>query len=265
MHWIYLSPHLDDAVYSCGGLIWQQTRAGDRVEVWTLCAGDPPDDRYSPFAQELHARWETPQDSVARRRDEDRRACLAVGAAPRYFPVPDCIYRRPGLDYWNLPQAAPPAAEQISLYPDREALFGPLHPLEAGLPEQAAQRLAGLVPAGARLVSPLTLGGHADHRLTRQVAESLSAAPWYYADYPYAHDHLEQADALAPPGWCKIAWPLEAAALEAWMAGMSAHATQVSTFWSGLDDLREHLQDYVLRLGGGALWQPYQNRCGELA
>ena len=28
MRWIYLSPHLDDAVLSCGGLIFEQSRQG---------------------------------------------------------------------------------------------------------------------------------------------------------------------------------------------------------------------------------------------
>jgi len=42
MHWIYLSPHLDDAVLSCGGIIWQQVQSGHQVEIWTICAADPP-------------------------------------------------------------------------------------------------------------------------------------------------------------------------------------------------------------------------------
>jgi len=40
MRWIYISPHFDDAVLSCGGLIWEQTHKGITVEIWTVCAGD---------------------------------------------------------------------------------------------------------------------------------------------------------------------------------------------------------------------------------
>ena len=37
-HWIYLSPHLDDAVYSCGGMLWEQVQRGVQAEVWTIFA-----------------------------------------------------------------------------------------------------------------------------------------------------------------------------------------------------------------------------------
>ncbi len=38
---IYIAPHLDDAVLSCGGQIAQHTATGARVLVVTICAGSP--------------------------------------------------------------------------------------------------------------------------------------------------------------------------------------------------------------------------------
>ena len=72
---VYLSPHLDDAVFSCGGVIYQQTSMGDEVLVVTICAGEPMTDQLSPFAQGLHERWGIDQASVEVRREEDLRAC----------------------------------------------------------------------------------------------------------------------------------------------------------------------------------------------
>ncbi len=63
---IYLSPHLDDAVYSCGGRIWQDVRRGDTVEIWTIFAGDPAGE-LSRFARELHACWGSGIEVVSRR------------------------------------------------------------------------------------------------------------------------------------------------------------------------------------------------------
>ncbi len=40
--WIFVSAHFDDVVLSAGGLVWELTRRGDQVEVWTVCAGNPP-------------------------------------------------------------------------------------------------------------------------------------------------------------------------------------------------------------------------------
>jgi LmbE family N-acetylglucosaminyl deacetylase len=50
MRWIYLSPHFDDAVLSCGGLIFEQARQGIPIEIWTIFAGNPPPGPLSMFA-----------------------------------------------------------------------------------------------------------------------------------------------------------------------------------------------------------------------
>ena len=57
MRWIYISPHLDDAVLSAGGLIHDQAWDGNRVEIWTLVCGFPPEAELTPFAQVLHFQW----------------------------------------------------------------------------------------------------------------------------------------------------------------------------------------------------------------
>jgi LmbE family N-acetylglucosaminyl deacetylase len=55
---VYLSPHLDDAVLSCGGLIHRQVRAGQPPLVITLFSGQPAADAHvSAFTQSQHTRW----------------------------------------------------------------------------------------------------------------------------------------------------------------------------------------------------------------
>jgi LmbE family N-acetylglucosaminyl deacetylase len=92
---VYLSPHFDDVVLSCGGLVWEQLQAGQPVEIWTLGAGVPQEGlALSEFAQQLHERWQTGIEAVATRRMEDETAMLRLGAVARYWDLPDCIYRR---------------------------------------------------------------------------------------------------------------------------------------------------------------------------
>ena len=58
MRWIYLSPHLDDAVFSAGGLIYEQAQAGIPVEIWTIMCGYPPlPEEVFSVAQLLHVQW----------------------------------------------------------------------------------------------------------------------------------------------------------------------------------------------------------------
>ncbi len=96
MRWIYLSPHLDDAVLSAGGLIYEQAQAGLPVEIWTFMCGYPPDAEVSPFAQLTHAHWgfSSAEETIRMRREEDKRAAALLGATPLHFDFLDCIYRR---------------------------------------------------------------------------------------------------------------------------------------------------------------------------
>src|SRR5207237_3587305 len=91
------SPHLDDAVLSLGAAIAGATRAGARVTVLTVLAGDPGSalkagewDRRAGFA--------TLGEAARARRREDERACELVGARPAWLPYCDDQYPRGGTD-----------------------------------------------------------------------------------------------------------------------------------------------------------------------
>jgi LmbE family N-acetylglucosaminyl deacetylase len=172
MDWIYLSPHLDDVALSCGGLVWEQGQRGKAIAIWTICAGDPPGDAHSPFAESLHARWAAGPQAVVNRRSEDIVSCRRLGSIPRHFSIPDAIYRRS-------PSGGAP------LYASDEALFGELNPEEDGLVAALRGKLQQALPPQVQLVCPFGIGGHVDHRLVRAAAESLNRRLWYYADYPY--------------------------------------------------------------------------------
>lgn len=258
MRWIYLSPHLDDAALSCGGLIAQQSLAGEYTEIWTICAGDPPPGPFSAFVEELHNRWQADRQATALRRQEDLLACELLSAAARHLPIPDCVYRRAGLDYWA-PDLQDPAGadlqENAHLYPDREAIFASLHPLEDELVRRLTREFMATLPPNAELVCPLTLGGHVDHQLTRQAAEALDRPLWYYADYPYVLDHGEQVAALEADGWKMVRFPISEPAIESWMQAVAAHKSQISTFWPDLTAMRAAIRAYFDRFGGAVLWK----------
>src|SRR5437667_2328523 len=73
--YIYLSPHFDDVVYSCGGTIGMQARSGQRPLVITVFAGVPPSAlEISSFALKMHTVMGFGSDVqavIAARRKED--------------------------------------------------------------------------------------------------------------------------------------------------------------------------------------------------
>ncbi|WP_299027460.1 PIG-L family deacetylase [uncultured Thermanaerothrix sp.] len=244
MRWIYLSPHLDDAIFSCGGWIWYQTREGTEVEIWTLCAGDPPEEPLSAYAQQLHQRWQTSLNAIAARRQEDLEACARVGAIPRHFPLPDCIYRRD-------PQHNHPIVNSD------EDLFQPTLPASERLWVATVREwLTTALSGPSILVCPLGLGGHIDHHLTRAAAEGLGhPALWYYADFPYA---LRNCNESMRPVSTHGPYPLElpAEALEAWVEAIACYRSQLSTFWPDFAALNRELRHYYQNCKGQILWRP---------
>lgn len=240
MRWIFLSPHFDDAVLSCAGLMWELAQAGHPVENWTICAGDPPTGELPPFAAELHARWQMDGHSVAARAEEDRAACQAVGATWQHFTLPDCIYR------W-LPDETP-------LIHHRDDLFDTCKPLNPVEVEQVRAWLAENLTAGSRLVVPLTIGGHFDHRTVRDAAEGLPLRLWYYADYPYVVTGKVNLRAFLGAGWRRRRFAISPAGLAAWQAGIACYTSQISSFWRSLDEMRTAMQAY-LEQGGNCLWR----------
>lgn len=241
MEWIYLSPHLDDAVLSCGGLIWSQSAAGERAAIWTLCAGDPPEGGLSDYARSLHARWEYGSDAVYRRREEDITACERLGADHRHMSVPDCIYRRD--------------ARGAALYTSDEAIFGPLAPGDEQQVDALHRELAASLPRRAQIVCPLTLGGHIDHRLARRAAERLERELWYYADFPYVLEARDQIGELLPEGAQIEVFPVDALGMTAWGNAVAAYASQLSTFWANEGAMRAALEAYQESWGGVPLWR----------
>jgi LmbE family N-acetylglucosaminyl deacetylase len=241
MNWIYLSPHLDDVVLSCGGLVWEQVQQGNRVEIWTICAGDPPSIPLSNFALSLHERWQTEQKTPAHRRAEDLVACRRLGVTPRYFSMLDCIYRR-----------SPENGE--SLYNNELDLFGEINPAEIKLVSSLTKELAQAIPRGSNLVSPLTVGGHVDHRLVRAAVEGLKSPVWFYADYPYIQ-WLGAIPGDLVNGMRLDKFPVTNSGLVAWVEAVAAYTSQISSFWFTEEDMEREIRNYCQKNDGVRLWR----------
>ncbi len=177
MRWIYLSPHLDDAVFSAGGLIYDQTQAGIPVEIWTFMCGYASPDDVSPFAEVLHAQWgfSSAEETTRKRREEDKTAAALVGAKVVHFDFLDCIYRRGENGEW--------------LYFE---VFGRPQPADSGIPAQIAEAILPRLQPEDILVCQLSVGSHVDHILVRQGAELLGLPLRYDIDIPYILNKPEE-------------------------------------------------------------------------
>ncbi len=251
---VYLSPHLDDVILSCGGLLYAQIRRSESVAVITVFAGSPPVTMWlSPFAQGLHRRWQESttfdlnfNDPPAVRRKEDRAAFASIDPAIDviHLPYTDCIYR----------------ADETGtfLYDSEGGLFGPIDPRDPALLNLRDQPTP---PAGTTVYIPLSVGGHVDHKLVRAAADRWpipASARRYYEEYPYAEEPAAVQLALAGDEDHLEAclFPLDIAAHDAKVRAVAQYASQISTFWQNVDRMAAAMKAYHDRTGGEILWIP---------
>jgi len=241
---VYLSPHLDDAVLSCGGLIYQQARHGIQPLVITCFAGVPDDHALSAFAAEQHQRWGQSTDPAEQRRREDATATAYLGAKYHHWSYLDCIYRRhPGSGEF--------------LYASEAALFGEVCREEYNLIDDLAVRLStSLLVEGAVIYAPLSVGHHVDHQLVSQAALRLRSSGFqvqFYEDYPYAEG--AQKLGLALQQWASPPLPvvqtLSEEDLRGKIAAIRLYRSQLDVLFGSESSVATRVKSYALAVGGG--------------
>jgi LmbE family N-acetylglucosaminyl deacetylase len=242
--WIFLSTHFDDVVLSAGGLVWELVKRGDDVEIWTICAGDPPSDKpLTEYAQLLHGFWNIGEDVPLKRSREDVACCQVLGAsAYRRYTVPDNIYRY-----------LPGSSEAV--IKENEDQMKPLEPVESYLIPPVTDFLRKNLPETCELVVPLAIGNHRDHVLTRTASERLGVPLWYYADYPYLiYGEHDLADWL--PSKAEIfSLEITPAGLKAWQDGFACQHSQIPLLWVDENDMRLSIEKYLRSGYGFTLWR----------
>jgi len=238
MRWIYISPHLDDAVLSAGGLIYEQTRAGVDVEIWTMMCGFPLTDELSPYAQVMHYEWGIPAaaDVINARRAEDVKAAGIVGAKIVHFNFLDCIYRRGKNGDW------------LYLY-----VFDPPHEGDEELPARIAEAISARLQPTDQLVCQFGIGSHVDHVLVRRALEKIQCPILYDADIPYLFNH---PDELAPKtaGLKEKIHRITDAGLNSWLEATLAYQSQINNLFDSPEAMRAQFQQFWSEYIGIRLW-----------
>ena|SRR5215207_1245642 len=257
MRWIYLSPHLDDAVLSAGGLIHEQTQAGLPVEIWTFMCGYPPEGEYSKIAQELHKRWgfNTAEEVVRARRVEDINAAAIVGATTVHFDFLDCIYRRVSIADASLSIQEASRTSGEWLYSE---IFVPPHPADLDLPARIAEEVLARLEPDDILVCQLSVGSHVDHVIVRQAAELVGLPLIYDIDVPYIFYKPDELEPKAA-GMKESVHLITEASLKRWQEAVLAYQSQIPTLGDVFDTpekVKESINSYWSLHKGIRLLQP---------
>lgn len=174
-----LSPHLDDAAFSCGGTLARLAAGGWRVVVATLFTRSVASPTGFALACQLDKGLPASADYMALRRDEDAAACAALGAVALW------------LDFAEAPHRG---------YQSPAALFTPPHAADdIGPAVQDAITTLLAETAPSLVLAPQAIGGHVDHVVVvnalRQLPRTVPLLWW--RDFPYAARTADPAEPFA--------------------------------------------------------------------
>lgn len=225
MHAVAISPHLDDAAFSCGGTLARLAALGWKVTICTVFTLSVPNPSGFALACQLDKGLTPDVDYMALRRQEDLRACLRLGGEPRWLPLPEAPHRG---------------------YGSAKALFGPIHSGD-DVADRLAVALADLLdPRPDLILAPQAVGGHVDHvqvhqAVLRVLPDGLPVCWWL--DFPYAlrpdthpaHPFAQAMNSL--PGY------VIQGDLDVRIAACRAYETQIGFQFGGAGKLEQALRE----------------------
>lgn len=230
---IVLSPHLDDAVLSCGELIVQAAERAE-VTVGTLFTGAGPPPHTLSARRYLRQVGAPDAETLYRqRRREDRAALESAGVASvMHAGLIEGPYRRRAVT-GHRRRWARLLPELDHVYPvyRLHVVSGHLAASDGGTLRDACRFVQRLADRGPALVlAPLGIGGHVDHVLARVAAERSGVPTVYYSDFPYNLRQEADASVIARNGLVQ-AWSVQPT--EAKAALIRAYRTQAHALFPG--------------------------------
>jgi len=173
---IFISPHSDDAIASCGGTIAMLKNKGEYPVIYTMFSAQvvPP---YSQEAIELHFLWGNPKNVSQMRRNEDICAAAKLGIPIYFGNQPDALYRLDSKGHW--------------MYPKEGDIFNSIHKEDSFQINYFYELFRKIFRKSKDniIYIPLGVGNHVDHIIAFRVGYKLFKDGYnvlFYEDFPYS-------------------------------------------------------------------------------
>ncbi|MGB3633208.1 MAG: PIG-L deacetylase family protein [Rubrobacteraceae bacterium] len=225
---LFISPHLDDAAFSCGGTLARLAAEGWHTVLATVFTRSVPNPTGFALQCQLDKGLPDDVDYMALRREEDRKFAARAG-----------VHELVWLDHPEAPHRS---------YESAPALFGDVVPGDEIWSAVAddLERLVSRQEPGA-VFAPQALGGHVDHH--QVVRATLKSVPpertFWYRDLPYAIRNPDcRPSPLLPSGLVEASIEISGF-LEIKLAAAAAYATQNGFQFGGKEALRNSLSRFA--------------------
>ncbi|MEH2368604.1 PIG-L deacetylase family protein [Nostoc sp.] len=245
--YLFLSPHLDDVVFSCGGFIYDlinQKRA--QVQILTVFAGIPNSSLLSNLAKWFHGICGLGDNAIEIRRTEDNNAAQCLGGVTLHMNLPECLYR---MDDSGCPRYL---HEDNIFQSDPVSEINTLNEIVAALLDTVELKNF------YKIYIPLGIGHHIDHLLLRKAVEYIvdSATDTnlsklnYYEDLPYACWDIEKnLQASIDKDMCPVLHIMNENSWRAKINAILCYKSQLNALWTNGNKIDSILLSYALTVG----------------
>lgn len=155
---LILSPHLDDAVLSCGDLIDKYVKKNYNVDILTIFSKNVDDSKLSDAAKIFHSNCFIRHDAMEYRKQEDKNAGMFLKCNNFYLDFKECLYRRDKKGF---------------LYPNLNNIYHLESKREQKNLDKLIKKLKKLINDYDTVIAPLGLGNHADHLIVNYAINCL--------------------------------------------------------------------------------------------
>ncbi len=230
---LFISPHLDDVAFSCGGLAALLSDAGWQTILATVFTRSIVPAQGFALKCQLDKGLPADADYMALRRQEDLRAAALLGFTALHW-----------LDFPEAPHRG---------YTSAPALFNAILPADT-IAQDVAAALAeiGSAKRVEMVLVPQGLGAHVDHQIVVQAA--LQTFPpdrlAFYRDTPYAIRNPDSRPLAGVPTAPGTTLPI-GDVLERKIAASAAYTSQIGFQFGGAAALAEAIGAFARREGDG--------------
>ncbi len=226
---LFISPHLDDVAFSCGGALVTLARRGWCTVLATPFTASVPDPR--GFALQCQTDKGIPPhvDYMRLRREEDRRFAVTAGVSE--------------LVWGDLPEAPHRGYESApELFSGTKASDDIASRLEVFFAEMMKRHRPDLI------FLPQGIGGHVDHleviAAARRVPSLYPRSVWWYQDTPYVIRHPDSQGIVTTQELAEFELDITAA-LDCKLDGAAEYTSQLGFQFGSPDQMRSQLTNYA--------------------
>lgn len=179
-HYVFLSPHLDDAVFSCGNLLELLKINQKKIHVITFFTKTKVTSPLTPQAKlllKVSGNYSDAEKLFENRKNEDKSALKLFDADYLHLDFIDACFR-------TTPENNHPIYES-----EKQQYSGAIAIQDNQLIKQitiSTKKLINKFPNKRLILAPMGIGCHADHLIINKIARNLNEDVVMWTDYPYS-------------------------------------------------------------------------------